>query len=126
MLHDRMTEQRYKDPVATFQLAVETRGWREIDVMERGTAALAEVSQEMGLAFDEQDLVYYTKLFCETLKRNPTSVECFDLAQSNSEHSRHWFFKVRAPRALRIMPLASGRRLLTVSPRLSFTRRAAV
>jgi len=28
-----------------------------------------------------------------TLKRNPTSVECFDLAQSNSEHSRHWFFK---------------------------------
>lgn len=27
------------------------------------------------------------------LKRNPTSVECFDLAQSNSEHSRHWFFK---------------------------------
>lgn len=27
------------------------------------------------------------------MKRNPTSVECFDLAQSNSEHSRHWFFK---------------------------------
>ena len=26
---------------------------------------------------------------------NPTSVECFDLAQSNSEHSRHWFFKGR-------------------------------
>ena len=24
------------------------------------------------------------------LKRNPTSVECFDVAQSNSEHSRHW------------------------------------
>ena len=29
------------------------------------------------------------------MKRNPTSVECFDLAQSNSEHSRHWFFKGR-------------------------------
>lgn len=28
------------------------------------------------------------------LKRDPTSVELFDLAQSNSEHSRHWFFKV--------------------------------
>ena len=25
--------------------------------------------------------------------RNPTNVECFDIAQSNSEHSRHWFFK---------------------------------
>ncbi len=26
------------------------------------------------------------------IKRNPTTVECFDLSQSNSEHSRHWFF----------------------------------
>lgn len=48
----------------------------------------------IGLAFDNWDLDYYTKLFSEKLKRNPTSVECFDLAQSNSEHSRHWFFKV--------------------------------
>ncbi len=27
--------------------------------------------------------------------RDPTNVECFDIAQSNSEHSRHWFFKGR-------------------------------
>lgn len=47
------------------------------------------------MAFDDWDLDYYTKLFLEKLKRNPTSVECFDLAQSNSEHSRHWFFKGR-------------------------------
>lgn len=33
-------------------------------------------------------------LFVNKLKRDPTSVELFDLAQSNSEHSRHWFFKV--------------------------------
>ena len=26
------------------------------------------------------------------LQRNPTTVELFDLAQSNSEHCRHWFF----------------------------------
>lgn len=38
---------------------------------------------------------FYTELFQSKLKRNPTSVECFDLAQSNSEHSRHWFFKGR-------------------------------
>lgn len=47
-----------------------------------------------GLAFDDWDLDFYTQLFAEKLSRNPTSVECFDLAQSNSEHSRHWFFKV--------------------------------
>ena len=33
-------------------------------------------------------------MFVNKLKRDPTSVELFDLAQSNSEHSRHWFFKV--------------------------------
>lgn len=29
------------------------------------------------------------------LKRDPTTVELFDCAQSNSEHSRHWFFRGR-------------------------------
>lgn len=36
-----------------------------------------------GLAFDDWDLDYYTQMFVEKVKRNPTSVECFDLAQSN-------------------------------------------
>jgi phosphoribosylformylglycinamidine synthase len=39
-------------------------------------------------------LQYYTHLFREDIKRNPTNVELFDIAQSNSEHSRHWFFNV--------------------------------
>lgn len=47
----------------------------------------------VGLAFDEWDIENYTKMFLMS-NRNPTTVECFDLAQSNSEHSRHWFFKV--------------------------------
>lgn len=46
-----------------------------------------------GLAFDAWDMQFYCDLFVRRLGRNPTSVECFDLAQSNSEHSRHWFFK---------------------------------
>ncbi|XP_054646459.1 phosphoribosylformylglycinamidine synthase isoform X2 [Dunckerocampus dactyliophorus] len=47
-----------------------------------------------GLAFDSWDLDFYTSMF-QRIQRNPTSVECFDLAQSNSEHSRHWFFRGR-------------------------------
>eukprot|EP00955_Chlamydomonas_euryale_P075594 362377-Chlamydomonas_euryale.AAC.5 len=47
--------------------------------------------QEMGLAFDLRDLEYYTQMFTD-MGRDPTSVELFDIAQSNSEHSRHWFF----------------------------------
>lgn len=35
-----------------------------------------------GLAFDSWDLDYYTSMF-QKIQRNPTSVECFDLAQSN-------------------------------------------
>lgn len=49
-----------------------------------------------GLAFDDWDIDYYTELFKTKVQRNPTTVELFDLAQSNSEHSRHWFFKVRS------------------------------
>lgn len=37
---------------------------------------------------------YYTTLFRDDIGRDPTDVELFDIAQSNSEHSRHWFFKV--------------------------------
>ncbi|KAK9877749.1 hypothetical protein WA026_019429 [Henosepilachna vigintioctopunctata] len=60
---------------------------------ELGKKALQDIDAELGLAFDEADLTYYTNLFKNVLKRNPTNVECFDMAQSNSEHSRHWFFK---------------------------------
>ncbi len=47
----------------------------------------------MGLALDDWDLDFYTSLFKDKVKRNPTTVEAFDISQSNSEHSRHWFFK---------------------------------
>ena len=32
-------------------------------------------------------------MFRDDVGRDPTDVELFDIAQSNSEHSRHWFFK---------------------------------
>ena len=49
----------------------------------------------MGLGLDDWDIDYYYNLFVKDIGRNPTNVECFDLSQSNSEHSRHWFFKGR-------------------------------
>jgi phosphoribosylformylglycinamidine (FGAM) synthase-like enzyme len=52
------------------------------------------VAHVAGLTFDEDDVRFYTDLF-RKMGRNPTNVELFDLAQSNSEHSRHWFFNVR-------------------------------
>lgn len=97
LLHDRMTECRYTPenvPKNSFNEKLKKQeDLRDVDVLKQGQKALKDISDELGLAFDDADLDYYTNLFKNVLKRNPTSVECFDLAQSNSEHSRHWFFK---------------------------------
>ncbi|KAF5300012.1 hypothetical protein FQR65_LT09268 [Abscondita terminalis] len=97
LLYDRMTECRYtyeNIPKKSFnEKLAKKEDLREIDVLGKGEVALRDLNDEMGLAFDNADLKYYTNLFVNILKRNPTNVECFDLAQSNSEHSRHWFFK---------------------------------
>ncbi|XP_018052547.1 PREDICTED: phosphoribosylformylglycinamidine synthase isoform X3 [Atta colombica] len=93
MLGDRMTECRYVKPIETFDHGFRPEKWFEVDIIKKGRSALEEVNFKLGLAFDDWDLDFYTELFLQKLKRNPTSVECFDLAQSNSEHSRHWFFK---------------------------------
>ncbi len=92
-LHDPMTECRYPKPLGSFNIDVRPESCYEIDVMKEGKSALEKANKSLGLSFDEWDLEYYFKLFRDRLQRNPTSVECFDLAQSNSEHSRHWFFR---------------------------------
>ncbi|CAF2064768.1 unnamed protein product [Brassica napus] len=92
MVHDRMTECVYPQKLVSFETNVVPEEVKYVPVMEKGREALEEINQKMGLAFDEQDLQYYTRLFRDDIKRNPTNVELFDIAQSNSEHSRHWFF----------------------------------
>lgn len=92
LLHDRMTECLYSRPLDTFDNGAVAEPVRVIPLLEKGRAALEEVNRERGLGFDDWDLQFYYDLFLNVLKRNPTDVECFDLGQSNSEHSRHWFF----------------------------------
>ena len=53
----------------------------------REREALEDAIAKMGLTFVEQEIQYYTRLFNDDIKRNPTTVELFDIAQSNSEHS---------------------------------------
>ena len=94
-VHDRMTECLYPEPLSSFEPGSTPEPIIEIPVMKDGRAALEKINRELGLALDDWDLDYYTNLFVERIGRNPTNVECFDIAQSNSEHSRHWFFKGR-------------------------------
>ncbi len=93
LVHDRMTECPYPAPLNTFETGIKPEPVRVIPLMEQGRAALEKINREMGLGLDDWDLDYYTNLFVKDIKRNPTNVECFDLSQSNSEHSRHWFFR---------------------------------
>ncbi|RXN24302.1 phosphoribosylformylglycinamidine synthase [Labeo rohita] len=93
-LYDSMTECVYSRPITSFAVDIQPQEVFEVDILGKGRAALEKANDELGLAFDSWDLDYYTALF-QRVKRNPTSVECFDLAQSNSEHSRHWFFRGR-------------------------------
>lgn len=92
MVHDKMTEVPYPALLQTFDVGITPEPVFIVPVMEEGRAALERINRQMGLGFDEWDLDYYTRLFSESIGRNPTNVECFDMGQSNSEHSRHWFF----------------------------------
>uniref|UniRef100_A0A3Q3ETL7 Phosphoribosylformylglycinamidine synthase n=1 Tax=Labrus bergylta TaxID=56723 RepID=A0A3Q3ETL7_9LABR len=91
-LYDNMTECIYKHPITSFAVETKPQQVFEVNIVGRGRAALEEANDQLGLAFDQWDLDFYTSMF-QKIQRNPTSVECFDLAQSNSEHSRHWFFR---------------------------------
>uniref|UniRef100_A0A671PA92 Phosphoribosylformylglycinamidine synthase n=1 Tax=Sinocyclocheilus anshuiensis TaxID=1608454 RepID=A0A671PA92_9TELE len=93
-LYDSMTEYVYSQPITSFAVDIRPQEVFEVEILGKGRVALENANDELGLAFDSWDLDYYTALF-QKVKRNPTSVECFDLAQSNSEHSRHWFFRGR-------------------------------
>ncbi len=93
--HDRMTENLYRKPLESFITGVIPEKVCIIPVLEEGKAALEKINKSMGLGLDSWDIDFYFDLFANKIGRNPTNVECFQLSQANSEHSRHWFFKGR-------------------------------
>ncbi|RJQ17922.1 MAG: phosphoribosylformylglycinamidine synthase [Nitrospiraceae bacterium] len=93
LFFDRMTECPYPRPLETFETGTTPEHVYKIPLIEEGKSALEKINREMGLGLDDWDIGYYYDLFVKDIGRDPTNVECFDLSQSNSEHSRHWFFK---------------------------------
>jgi phosphoribosylformylglycinamidine synthase len=91
--HDRMTECPYPVPLESFETGLVPEKVVPVPILEKGIEALRTINLELGLGMDSWDLSFYYDLFARTFRRNPTNVECFQLAQANSEHSRHWFFK---------------------------------
>jgi phosphoribosylformylglycinamidine synthase len=91
--HDRMTEYRVKAPISSFKIDLSPEPVRVVPLLSGGKPVLEEMNKTMGLSLDARDIDYILALFRDELKRDPTDVELFDFSQSNSEHSRHWFFR---------------------------------
>jgi len=92
LIHDRMTECPYTERLTTFETGIKPEPGCSVPLIEEGTEAIRRINVALGLGLDAWDINYYYNLFVREIGRNPTNVECFDLGQSNSEHSRHWFF----------------------------------
>lgn len=76
MLHDRMTEEEYTEPLLSFDTGATPKSFRTIPIMAEGRTALEKINKEMGLGFDEHDLDYYTEIFkvrCETSRQTTAS-----------------------------------------------------
>lgn len=95
VIHDRMTETVYAEPLTSFETGMKPSPVRRIPLLAGGIEALRRANVELGLAMDEEDLTRFVDLFVNRLGRDPTDVELFQLGQGNSEHSRHGFFKGR-------------------------------
>ena len=93
---DRMTECVYPDYITAYESGAAPEPVQTVSVLERGTSAIESVNTRLGLGMHSGDLGYVHELFRSTLKRNPTDVELFQIAQLASDHSRHrrWGAKV--------------------------------
>lgn len=93
IIFDEMTHQEYPDGKNVFAQSTglpptglpPTDGVYDVYDIEK-------FGNDFGLNFDQQDLEYFKDIF-SMLKRQPTNVELYHLAQANSEHCRHGFFK---------------------------------
>lgn len=82
LLYDRMTECVYPAPLTSFGTEATPEPVRIIPVLELGREAIETENAAKGLGFDSWDLDVYTRMFAETLQRNPTDVELFDLGKN--------------------------------------------
>jgi len=98
--YDPMTEMIYANPLRSFdvtQTLSQTPGQSQIPGQSQTqwipVSQVEVYNRQHQLGFDEQDLQWYRKTFKK--RRSLSDMELYDLAQSNSEHSRHWLFNAR-------------------------------
>lgn len=81
MLHDRMTQEEYAEPITTFDSGASAEPVQTIPILAEGRPALEKINAERGLGFDDFDLEYYTKLFKVRVRRShlfpPVLCSCY-------------------------------------------------
>src|SRR3990167_1705492 len=95
-IHDSMTEmviENNHELARLFQQPTPAT-FTTIDILSKGTKALLQVRDTLGITLDKLDSEYIVNAF-EQLGRNPTDVELMMFAQVNSEHCRHKIFNAR-------------------------------
>jgi len=92
LLHDRMTEEEYGEPLKTFENGAQPEPVKTIPIMKEGRKALEEINAERGLGFDDFDLDYYTNLF--QVRTAPKTMNLLYLNRVDFPISHHYVLKL--------------------------------
>ena len=90
--HDRMTESEFFAPLETYDSGIKPEAVWTIPMIKKGPDALLDIES---MPFDASDRERYYDYFVKKKRRNPTCVEIYDLANTDSNHSRHHDFKAK-------------------------------
>lgn len=89
MFFDRMTQERYYQPLESFDGGRQPEPVVWIPVAEGGMAALREAGKRMGLALDDQDYDHFFSQFHDRLHYDPSDACMLFGANECSEHCSH-------------------------------------
>lgn len=88
-IFDFQTQERYYQPLETFDTDLEPEPVVWIDVVGGGREALVAAGKQMGLALDDQDYDHLFEQFHNRLRYNPSDACVFGCATEMSEHCSH-------------------------------------
>ncbi|XOD69801.1 MAG: phosphoribosylformylglycinamidine synthase [Sodalis sp. (in: enterobacteria)] len=93
LLHDRMIERVFPCLEAALQMFTQhsPKPVTFVDILNNGHSELEATNLALGLALSQNEINYLFEAFTR-LRRNPSDVELYMFAQSNSEHCRHKIF----------------------------------
>ena len=95
--YDKMVEDIYYSPITSFESynnqSIKVKNPTHFNKIKCDLDALKTYNEREMLGFTDEVLEYYYDMWVKQKRKHITDIELFDLAQSNSEHSRHHIFR---------------------------------